>query len=181
MEITKGFPRRGPLYSFSTKCMMLQLAPTRCFCDSQGQLNNTIDLLLLDDATPEDKDEYIVSLSNIKTFGEAGLMSQSLFKNQPAMQCCNTAGRSIRSCAGVTTSGHATLDLQNRQSVLTVDTSDEPYGLLTIAASSLMVTTEERDQTINIYVTREFGASGPYAVDKLQNAQIRKVKCAFSV
>lgn len=52
------------------------------------------------------------------------------------------------------------MDLQNRQSVLTVDTSDEPYGLLTIAASSLMVTTEELDQTINIYVNREFGASG---------------------
>lgn len=55
------------------------------------------------------------------------------------------------------------MDLQNRQSVLTVDTSDEPYGLLTIAASSLMVTTEELDQTINIYVNREFGASGPCA------------------
>lgn len=97
------------------------------------------------------------------------------------MLCCNTAGRSIRSHTGVTTSGHATLDSQNRQSVLTVDTSDEPYGLLTIAASSLMVTTEERDQTINIYVNREFGASGPYADDQQQNAQIRKVKCAFSV
>lgn len=62
---------------------------------------------------------------------------------------------------GVSRSGHATLDLQNKQSVLTVDTSDEPYGLLTIAESSLTVTTEERDQTINIYVNREFGSSGP--------------------
>lgn len=69
----------------------------------------------------------------------------------------------LTSHTGVTTSGHATLDLQNRLAVLTVDTSDEPYGLLTIATSSLMVTTEERDQTINIYVNREFGASGLYA------------------
>lgn len=51
--------------------MMLQPVPTHCFCDSQGQLNDTIDLHLLDDATPEDKDEYTVSLSNIKTFGKA--------------------------------------------------------------------------------------------------------------
>lgn len=58
--------------------MMLQPTPTRCFCASQGQLNDTIDLLLLDDATPEDKDEYTVSLSNIKTFGEAGLVNLCL-------------------------------------------------------------------------------------------------------
>lgn len=56
--------------------------------------------------------------------------------------------------------GHAALDVQGSEAVLTVDTSDEPYGLLTIAPSSLRVTTEERDQTINIYVNREFGASG---------------------
>ncbi|XP_029685938.1 LOW QUALITY PROTEIN: adhesion G-protein coupled receptor V1 [Takifugu rubripes] len=96
---------------------------------TKGQLNDTIHLELLDDATPEDKDEYKVSLSDIKTFG-------------------------------VASSGHATLDPQHRQAVLTVDTSDEPYGLLSIAPSSLMVTTEERHQTINIYVNREFGASG---------------------
>lgn len=42
-----------------------------------------------------------------------------------------------------------------------MDTSDEPHGLLTITPSSL--TTEERHQTINIYVNREFGASGLYA------------------
>lgn len=46
---------------------------TGCFCDSQGQLNDTIHLQLLDDATPEDKDEYRVSLSDIKTFGNAAL------------------------------------------------------------------------------------------------------------
>lgn len=56
--------------------------------------------------------------------------------------------------------GHAALDVQGSEAVLTVDTSDQPYGLLTIAPSSLRVTTEERDRTINIYVNREFGASG---------------------
>lgn len=56
--------------------------------------------------------------------------------------------------------GHAALDIQGSEAVLSVDTSDEPYGVLSIAPSSLKVTTEERDQTINIYVNREFGASG---------------------
>lgn len=35
----------------------------------QGELNDTIVLQLLDDATPEDRDEYRVVLSNIHTFG----------------------------------------------------------------------------------------------------------------
>uniref|UniRef100_A0A3B4V3U8 Adhesion G-protein coupled receptor V1 n=1 Tax=Seriola dumerili TaxID=41447 RepID=A0A3B4V3U8_SERDU len=96
---------------------------------TERELNDTIVLELLDDATPEDKDEYKVSLSSIQTFG-------------------------------VEATGHAALDVQGREAVLTVDTSDEPYGLLTIAPSSLRVTTEERDRTINIYVNREFGASG---------------------
>ncbi|XP_061528205.1 adhesion G-protein coupled receptor V1 isoform X2 [Phycodurus eques] len=61
---------------------------------------------------------------------------------------------------GVAVPGHATLDIQGSEAVFTVDTSDEPYGLLTIAASSLRVTTEEREHTINIYINREFGASG---------------------
>lgn len=57
-----------------------------------------------------------------------------------------------------------------------MDTSDEPYGLLTIAPSSL--TTEERHQTINIYVNREFGASGQYAEKdgKTENAHLQKVE-----
>ncbi|XP_051279685.1 adhesion G-protein coupled receptor V1 isoform X2 [Dicentrarchus labrax] len=96
---------------------------------TEGELNDTIVLQLLDDATPEDKDEYKVSLSNIQTFG-------------------------------VVVTGHAALDVQGSEAVLTVDTSDEPYGVLTIAPSSLRVTAEERDQTVNIYVNREFGASG---------------------
>lgn len=56
--------------------------------------------------------------------------------------------------------GHAVLDVQGSEAVLTVDRSDEPYGLLAIAPSSVKVTTEERDTTINIYINREFGASG---------------------
>ncbi|KAG7243926.1 hypothetical protein INR49_006081 [Caranx melampygus] len=96
---------------------------------TEKELNDTIILKLLDDATPEDKDEYKVSLSNIQTFG-------------------------------VEVTGHAALDVQGREAVLTVDTSDEPYGLLTIAPSSLRVSTEERDRIINIYINREFGASG---------------------
>lgn len=41
---------------------------------SQGELNDTIVLQLLDDATPEDKDEYKVSLNNIQTFGDASVL-----------------------------------------------------------------------------------------------------------
>lgn len=61
---------------------------------------------------------------------------------------------------GVVVTGHAALDVQGSEAVITVDTSDQPYGLLTIAPSSLRVTTEEREHTINIYVNREFGTSG---------------------
>uniref|UniRef100_A0A8C5D7Y0 Adhesion G-protein coupled receptor V1 n=1 Tax=Gouania willdenowi TaxID=441366 RepID=A0A8C5D7Y0_GOUWI len=37
---------------------------------TEGELNKTIALQLLDDATPEDQDEFKVSLSNIQTFGK---------------------------------------------------------------------------------------------------------------
>ncbi len=70
--------------------------------------------------------------------------------------------------------GHATLDVQGSEAVLTVDTSDEPYGLLTIAPSSLRVTTEERDRTINIYINREFGASGQW--DKYELKMCTKLR-----
>ncbi|KAK0155883.1 G-protein coupled receptor 98 [Merluccius polli] len=96
---------------------------------TQGELNDTIVLQLLDDATPEDKDEYRVALSNIRTFG-------------------------------VEATGHAALDIQGAEAVVTIETSDEPFGMLSIAASSLRVTTEERDRTLNVYVNREFGTSG---------------------
>uniref|UniRef100_A0A3Q2DXJ8 Adhesion G-protein coupled receptor V1 n=1 Tax=Cyprinodon variegatus TaxID=28743 RepID=A0A3Q2DXJ8_CYPVA len=96
---------------------------------NERQLNGSIVLQLMDDATPENQDQYRVFLSNLQTFG-------------------------------VVVTGHAALDVQGSEAVLTVDTSDQPYGLLTIAPSSLRVSTEERDQIINIYINREFGVSG---------------------
>ncbi|XP_076586595.1 adhesion G-protein coupled receptor V1 isoform X2 [Chaetodon auriga] len=122
-NVTVDWTVQGPLVHRT----FIQTSGTLFF--TEGELNDTIVLQLLDDATPEDKDEYKVYLSNIQTFG-------------------------------VVVTGHAALDVQGSEAVLTVDTSDEPYGLLTIAPSSLRVTTEERDRTISIYVNREFGASG---------------------
>ncbi|KAM3610925.1 uncharacterized protein V6R79_010649 [Siganus canaliculatus] len=122
-NITVDWTVQGPLVQRT----FTQTSGTLFF--SEGELNHTLVLQLLDDATPENKDEYRVSLSNVQTFG-------------------------------VVATGHAVLDVQGSEAVLTVDTSDEPYGLLSIAPSSLRVTTEERDKTVNIYVNREFGASG---------------------
>ncbi|XP_068559504.1 adhesion G-protein coupled receptor V1 [Cebidichthys violaceus] len=122
-NVTVDWNVQGPLVHLT----FTQTSGTLFF--TEGELNDTIVLQLLDDTTPENKDEYKVSLSNIQTFG-------------------------------VVVTGHATLDVQGSEAVLTVDTSDEPYGLLTLAPSSLRVTTEERDRTVNIYVNREFGASG---------------------
>lgn len=47
----------------------------------QGKLNDTIVLQLLDDATPEDKNEYKVSLSNIQTFGNKSALSANVVDN----------------------------------------------------------------------------------------------------
>ncbi|KAJ3604248.1 hypothetical protein NHX12_028989, partial [Muraenolepis orangiensis] len=94
-----------------------------------GALNDTIVLRLLDDATPEDQDEYRVTLSNIRTFG-------------------------------VPVTGQAALDAAGAEAVVTIETSDEPFGMLSIAPSSVSVTTEERDRTLSVYVNREFGTSG---------------------
>lgn len=44
-------------------------------CLLQGELNDTIVLQLLDDATPENKAEYEVSLSNIQTYGIVSALS----------------------------------------------------------------------------------------------------------
>ncbi len=62
--------------------------------------------------------------------------------------------------SGVTQTGMAALRAQGREAVVSVEASDEPFGLLSIAPSSLKVTTDEKDTTIRIYINREFGASG---------------------
>ncbi|KAM3842448.1 adhesion G-protein coupled receptor V1-like, partial [Diretmus argenteus] len=122
-NVTVAWTVQGPLVDRT----FTQTSGTLFF--TQGELNDTIVVQLLDDATPEDKDEYKVILSNIRTYG-------------------------------VLVTGHAALDAQGREAVVTVETSDEPYGMLSIAPSSLRVTTEERARTVNVYVNREFGASG---------------------
>ncbi|CAB1319363.1 unnamed protein product, partial [Coregonus sp. 'balchen'] len=61
---------------------------------------------------------------------------------------------------GVLVTGHAALDVQGSEAVVTVETSEGPFGMLSIAPSSLSLTTEERDGTFNIFINREFGASG---------------------
>lgn len=61
---------------------------------------------------------------------------------------------------GVLVTGHAALDIQGREAVVTVDTSDEPFGMLSIAPSSLSLSTEERDGILNVFINREFVASG---------------------
>ncbi|CAB1321522.1 unnamed protein product [Coregonus sp. 'balchen'] len=85
---------------------------------TEGTLNTTIVLQLLEDATPEENEEYRVVLSNIHTYG-------------------------------VLVTGHAALDIQGREAVVTVETSDEPFGMLSIAPSSLRLSTEERDGILN--------------------------------
>lgn len=62
--------------------------------------------------------------------------------------------------AGVTATGVAALDPQGREAVVSVEASDEPFGMLSIAPSSRSVSTEEKNTTIRIYINREFGASG---------------------
>uniref|UniRef100_A0A8C7IVD8 Adhesion G-protein coupled receptor V1 n=1 Tax=Oncorhynchus kisutch TaxID=8019 RepID=A0A8C7IVD8_ONCKI len=64
-----------------------------------------------------------------------------------------------RACCVVVT-GHAALDVQGREAVVTVDTSDEPFGMLSIAPSSFSLSTEERDGVLNVFINRELVASG---------------------
>lgn len=144
-------------------------------CVSQGELNDTIVLQLLDDATPENKEQYKVSLSNIQTFGnELLVVSFWLLIMWDAFVCPTITHphglNQIDFYTGVVVTGHAALDVQGRDALLTVDTSDKPYGLLTIAPASLRVTTEEREQIINIYINREFGVSGQWFNYSLKKA-----------
>ncbi|KAJ8380590.1 hypothetical protein SKAU_G00013680 [Synaphobranchus kaupii] len=96
---------------------------------TEGVLNDTVVLQLLEDGAPEDKEEYRVTLSNIRT-------------------------------QGVIVTGMAALDMQGREAVVTVQASDEPFGLLSMPPSSRRVSTEEGNVTLTIFVNREFGASG---------------------
>ncbi|XP_058231364.1 adhesion G-protein coupled receptor V1 isoform X3 [Hemibagrus wyckioides] len=96
---------------------------------TERMLNDTIVLQLLDDGTPEEREEYRVILSNIQT-------------------------------KGVTATGVAALDTEGRESVISVAASDEPFGMLKIAPSSINISTDEKDIKLRIYINREFGASG---------------------
>ncbi|XP_026994314.2 adhesion G-protein coupled receptor V1 isoform X1 [Tachysurus fulvidraco] len=96
---------------------------------TERMLNDTIMLQLLDDGTPEEREEYRVILSNIRT-------------------------------KGVTATGVAALDPEGREAVISIAASDEPFGMLRIAPSSINISTDEKDTKLRIYITREFGASG---------------------
>ncbi|GAA6109102.1 adhesion G-protein coupled receptor V1 isoform X1 [Tachysurus ichikawai] len=61
---------------------------------------------------------------------------------------------------GVTATGVAALDPEGREAVISVAASDEPFGILRIAPSSINISTDEKDTKLRIYITREFGASG---------------------
>nr|XP_014349406.1 PREDICTED: G-protein coupled receptor 98 [Latimeria chalumnae] len=59
---------------------------------------------------------------------------------------------------GVLPTGIAVLDSQGYEAVLTVEASDEPHGVLSFAPSSRMVSTQEGNKTIQLFVNREFGS-----------------------
>ncbi|XP_039615272.1 adhesion G-protein coupled receptor V1 [Polypterus senegalus] len=96
---------------------------------SEGTLNATITVNLLDDGIPEEREEYRVVLSNVIT-------------------------------KGVHPTGAAALDKQGFEAVLTVEASDEPYGVLKFAPSSKMIFTREENKTLQLFITREFGSLG---------------------
>uniref|UniRef100_A0A8C4S4U8 Adhesion G-protein coupled receptor V1 n=1 Tax=Erpetoichthys calabaricus TaxID=27687 RepID=A0A8C4S4U8_ERPCA len=96
---------------------------------SEGTLNATITVKLLDDGIPEEGEEYRVVLSNVIT-------------------------------KGVHPTGAAALDKQGFEAVLTVQASDEPYGVLKFAPSSKMIFTREENKTLQLFIIREFGSLG---------------------
>ncbi|ETE65236.1 G-protein coupled receptor 98, partial [Ophiophagus hannah] len=61
---------------------------------------------------------------------------------------------------GVTSTGIAILDHQGYEAVLTVEASDEPYGILNFASSSRTVLVQEENKTIQLFINREFGSLG---------------------
>ncbi|XP_061478182.1 adhesion G-protein coupled receptor V1 isoform X3 [Rhineura floridana] len=61
---------------------------------------------------------------------------------------------------GVTSTGAAILDSQGYEAILTVEASDEPYGVLSFASSSRVVLVQEGNKTIQLFINREFGSLG---------------------
>ncbi|XP_063151499.1 adhesion G-protein coupled receptor V1 [Candoia aspera] len=95
----------------------------------EGSLHATLNVYLLDDQIPEEKEEYHIILHNIKT-------------------------------QGVASTGSAILDNQGYEAILTVEASDEPYGILNFASSSRSVLVQEENKTIHLFINREFGSLG---------------------
>ncbi|KAK1176563.1 adhesion G-protein coupled receptor V1-like [Acipenser oxyrinchus oxyrinchus] len=61
---------------------------------------------------------------------------------------------------GVHPMGAAALDRRGFEAVLTVEASDEPYGVLSFAPLSKMVSTREGNESIQLFIRREFGSLG---------------------
>ncbi|XP_058384943.1 adhesion G-protein coupled receptor V1 [Diceros bicornis minor] len=96
---------------------------------SEGSLNETIFVHLLDDSIPEEKEAHQVILYDVRT-------------------------------QGVSPAGIALLDAQGYAAVLTVEASDEPYGVLNFALSSRFVLLQEANITVQLFINREFGSLG---------------------
>ncbi|KAE8635798.1 hypothetical protein XENTR_v10002742 [Xenopus tropicalis] len=96
---------------------------------SEGSLNASFLVHLLDDQIPEERELYQLILYNVTT-------------------------------QGITGNGVAVLDKQGYEAVLTVEASDEPYGVINFAPSSRNVLTQEGNKTIQLFINREYGSLG---------------------
>ncbi|XP_064619585.1 adhesion G-protein coupled receptor V1-like [Lineus longissimus] len=61
---------------------------------------------------------------------------------------------------GVSSTGAASLDPQSYAASITIEGSNDPHGIISFAASSLMMSAKEEAATINLVVNRKFGAIG---------------------
>ncbi|XP_029429217.1 adhesion G-protein coupled receptor V1 [Rhinatrema bivittatum] len=61
---------------------------------------------------------------------------------------------------GLYLTGAAVLDSRGFEAALTVEASDQPYGVLSFAPSSRIVFTQEGNKTIQLFINREFGSLG---------------------
>lgn len=68
----------------------------------------------------------------------------------------------------------AALDAEGREAVISVAASDEPFGMLKIAPSSINISTDEKDIKLRIYINREFGASGESYIQVIQMFNVQK-------